>query len=117
MSGFVIWMFDFYLLLFSKKIFNDLTENFLLFSLDEWDTEEDISDGLFSIEQIGKDFLHIHVEIQDQLKDDDAHAQRYPAYEDTLKRIRSFQKIAHSKLKELKLSKGCLLYTSDAADE
>ena len=97
-----------------KKIFNDLTENFLLFSLDELDTEEEISDGLFSIEQIGKDFRHIHVEIQDQLKDDDAHAQRYPAYDDTLKRIRSFQKIARSKLKELKLSERGMKLTSDA---
>ena len=76
-----------------KKIFNDLTENFLLFSLDELDTEEEISDGLYSIEQIGKDFRHIHVEIQDQMTD---------VYEDTIKKIRSFQKIARFKLKELK---------------
>ena len=85
-----------------KKVRNDLIECFLTFRIEDLVSDAEISEGLYSIEQVGKDFRHLHVEIKDQINDDEAYAQRHPTYEETMKKIRSYTTIARAKLREVK---------------
>ena len=50
-----------------KKILDDLNESFLSFSITELDTAEDVGEGLLSINEHGRDYRHIHVELKEHL--------------------------------------------------
>ena len=84
-----------------KKIFDDLNESFLCFSLTELDNHEDVGEGLLSIEEHGKEYRHIHVELKAQLGED-VHDQQYEEFPAVLQKIRDYQKEARLRLKNLK---------------
>ena len=81
-----------------KQIADDLNESFLLFSLDELESPEEIRDGLESIGQTGRDFRHIHILLKEELGED-KYAEVYVDFEDVMKRVRQYQKDAKSKLR------------------
>ena len=83
-----------------KQITDDLNEAFLLFSLEELSSSDDIEDGVASIGQIGRDYRHIHIQLKDELGED-AYAEQYAGFEDTVTKVRKYQKDAKAKLKTL----------------
>ena len=83
-----------------KQIMDDLTESFLLFSLEELSSSDDIQDGIASIGQIGRDYRHIHIQLKDELGED-AYTEQYAGFDDTVKKVRQYQKDAKAKLKTL----------------
>ena len=81
-----------------KQIADDLNESFLLFSLDELESPEEVRDGLESIMQTGRDFRHIHILLKEELGEE-KYAEVYVDFEDVMKRVRQYQKDAKSKLR------------------
>ena len=50
-----------------RQIVDDINEFFLLSSLDELDSAEDIQEGLDTIAQLSKEFRHLHIQLQEEL--------------------------------------------------
>ena len=50
-----------------KQLADDLNESFLLFSLDELESPEEIREGLESIGQTGRDYRHVHILLKEEL--------------------------------------------------
>ena len=46
-----------------KKIFDDLNESFLSFSIPDLNTLDEVGEALLSIEEHGREYRHIHVEL------------------------------------------------------
>ena len=83
-----------------KQLSDDLTECYLLFSLAELETHDEIREGIDSIGDLGKEFRHLHVDLKDEMGDE-AHAEEYPKYEEQVKKIREYITDARKRLKDL----------------
>ena len=81
-----------------KQIADDLNESFLLFSLDEAESPDEIQDGLESIGQIGRDYRHVHIQLKDELGEV-AYNEQYVEFEDVVKKVRQYRKDAKFKLR------------------
>ena len=81
-----------------KQIADDLNEFFILSSLDDLSTPEEINDGMDTIAKIGKELRHVHIALKEEMGDDSYNA-KYAAFGDLLDRIRNYQKDGKTKLK------------------
>ena len=81
-----------------KQIADDLNESFLLFSLDELESSEEIKEGLDSIGQTAKEYRHIHIVLKEELGQQ-KYVEDYADFEDVMNKVRSFQREAKMKLR------------------
>ena len=79
-------------------------------------TQDDANEGLASITECGREYRHIHVEIQDQMTER-VYAETYDQYEDTLSKIRDYQKEARCKVKTLRVKEEGNLMTEEGRKE
>ena len=91
-----------------KQIVDDVNEFFLLYSLDDMDSSDEIQDGLNSIGQIGKDCRHIHI----QLKEEMGEETEFVEFDAILAKIRKYQKDAKTFLKTIPKNQEDLLATT-----
>ena len=83
-----------------RQIVDDINEFFLLSSLDELDTAEEIQEGLNTIAQLSKDFRHLHIQLQEELGKEDYDTE-YAEFSNFLADIRKYQKDGKAKLKSV----------------
>ena len=81
-----------------KQLADDLNESFLLFSLDDLESPEEIREGLDSIGQIGRDFRHVHILLKEELGEEN-YSKVYMDFDKTVEKVRQYQKEAKSKLR------------------
>ena len=81
-----------------EQIADDLNEFFLLSSLDDLSTSEEIQDGIESISQIGRELRHIHISLKKEMGDD-PYAAAYADFDQILEKIRKYQKDGKVKLR------------------
>ena len=94
-----------------RQIVDDINEFFLLSSLDELDTAEDIQEGLNTIAQLSKEFRHLHIQLQEELGKEDYDTE-YAEFSNFLADIRKYQKDGKAKLKSVPKGQNDLLATT-----
>ena len=83
------------------KAREDLRHSLQLYDdIDNFDTLEDISEGVASISEAAKAYRHVHVELRAELGN--GYATRYPNYDKTLEGVDLFLKRARNQRKTLK---------------
>ena len=90
------------LVLAEKKLSADLRNDFLLYDPKDLITDEEFNEAIETIKDGGQKYRHIHVELQNLLGDQ--HKEKYPKYEDNVKKIMTFIKSLRKKLREVKKS-------------
>ena len=93
-----------------KHLTDDLTECFLLFSLAELETTDEIHEGIDSVGDLGKQLRHLHIDLKDEMGDE-AHGNAYPKFNEQVQQVRDYVTEARKKLKTLKVEAG----SSDSA--
>ena len=83
-----------------KQLSDDLTECYLLFSLADLETPEEIREGIDSIGDLGKDLRHLHIELKEEMGDE-THTNAYPKFDEQVKQIREYVTEGRKKLKAL----------------
>ena len=83
-----------------RQIADDLKESFILFSLNDLETLEELREGVESIGQTARDFRHCHIVLKDELGEEE-HAKVYSDFEEVLKKVRDYQKEAKAKIRNL----------------
>ena len=77
------------------QLINNIDEAFTIYALADIETEDEISEGLAHIIELGKEYRHIHVELKEMLGDV-AYATAYPENQVT-EEVRKYTKEARSK--------------------
>ena len=85
-----------------KQIIDDLTECFLLFSLADLETTEEIHEGLDSIGDLGRQLRHIHIDLKEEMGND-AYGDAYPNFNEEVEKVRGYVTDARKKLKTVKI--------------
>ena len=91
-----------------RQIVDDINEFFLLSSLDELDSAEDIQEGLDTIAQLSKEFRHLHIQLQEELGKENYDAE-FTEFNGLLAEIRKYQKDGKAKLKSIPKGQNDLL--------
>ena len=84
------------------KLVGDIKYSLDLFSLKELESQEDISEGMAVITELGKVFRHLHVELKSQLGND--YEEKFPHYADMNDTVTKYLKSAMEKRRGLKAS-------------
>ena len=84
------------------QICDDLEEAFTLYAPDDLETEDEVSEGLAYISDLGKEYRHIHIELK-ELLGEELYAQSYPESKVT-ERVRKYTKDARERKRTI--SKG-----------
>ena len=69
--------------------------------VDEFDTTEEIEEGMALVNQLSRDYRHLHVELRAELGSE-VHGQNYPNYDEVLKMMSEFLKKARAHMKTIK---------------
>ena len=85
------------------QLCDDIDEAFKLYALEDLETEDEISEGLVHMSELGKKYRHIHVELKVMLGDD-AYATEYPENQVTEK-VREYTTEARTKKKLISMEK------------
>ena len=91
-----------------RQIVDDINEFFLLSSLDELDSAEDIQEGLDNIAALSKEFRHLHIQLQEELGKVTYDAE-FTEFNSLLAEIRKYQKDGKAKLKSIPKGQNDLL--------
>ena len=72
------------------QVVGEINHNIELYNLDELISEDEISEGVDTLRELGKEFRHLHVELQSQLGSD--YAGNYPHYGKTANKVTNYLK-------------------------
>ena len=89
-----------YVQLKAKKIKGDILEHFNLYEIDELENVDELTESLDIILNLSTELRHLHVELRENLGDDDYEA-TYPKIEEFSTRMRDYIKITKAKLKKI----------------
>lgn len=84
------------------QINEDLVEAFELYDLNDLDTINELTEGIEQINELGKVYRHIHVELEMAMGEKN-HSEHYNNYPKVIEQIRTFLKNARTKIKTLRL--------------
>ena len=85
------------------QVSEDLTESFLIFSLDDLETKEELTEGMEQISELGKKFRYVHVELKNLLGEIE-YKEKYPNFEKKCSDVREYIKKVRTKIKEVDLA-------------
>ena len=85
------------------QVSEDLTESFLIFSLDDLETKEELTEGMEQISELGKKFRYVHVELKNLLGETE-YKEKYPNFEKKCSDVREYIKKVRTKIKEVDLA-------------
>ena len=83
------------------QICEDIAESLNIYVLDDLETESEISEAIEQVNELGRQFRHVHVELKEEMGERD-HGEAYVKYAETCEAIRTFVKSARSKVKGVK---------------
>ena len=83
------------------QICEDIAESLNIYALDDLETESEISEAIEQVNELGRQFRHVHVELKEEMGERD-HGEAYVKYAETCEAIRTFVKSARSKVKGVK---------------
>ena len=89
-----------YVHLKAKKIKGDILEHFNLYEIDELENVDELTESLDIILNLSKEFRHLHVDLRENLGDDNYEV-TYPKIEEFSTRVRDYIKITKVKLKKI----------------
>ena len=70
-------------------------------NIEDFDTMEEIEEGVAIINQLSREYRHLHVELKSELGNEDYGA-KYPNYDDTVNRMSKFIDTARARTKVLR---------------
>ena len=74
-------------------------------NIEDFDTMEEIEEGVAIINQLSREYRHLHVELKSELGNED-YSEKYPNYDDTVNRMSKFIDTARARTKVLREKAG-----------